>query len=624
MKGRLLLCIGCNSYDAIDIDDLNAAEKDAQDLYEALVTQGTGSYDEQHSKLLFSPTLSQIRAYLTEIAKSKEVIQTLTVFYAGHGAIHNGNLYLYSKDSDEGALSVTTFSLSELLRMISDQQVPHTNIILDACQAGGFLSDLGPLLNSTAIGGRDTPAVSLVAMAASDEYAGEDDAGGFGTQALMECISGQRVCNTEFPTLDLMEIGRELSSAFEGQEQMPVRWGLNLTRSSLFCLNPCYAGDKKEPQNLLPKPLSSAQGVPEDVRAKIWTTYLNLGDSWGAREFYELLDRTLASDAWENSARASFVENLALSFSEQAEHNSDKSVVSEVLAICGLVLLKWREDGHEADAVCKRLFLQSLNWAVEQIGKLSKELETNRYALLSRQDGAFDFYYLAIRITKVLGWASATILCAAPADKSDSAALLNKLTDNILSNYAMNLIVMNEAQAGGLALLGAALTEIGDADRLESLLSYYLHSLSRQKGMIAPHSLPTEKIFDFLVARYQSELKPGSEVSAQPSELVALCIYLSILADMSDVMDDMMSDLDYVWLNAYLAKNYTKIGDDTLEDGTNVTIRIGHDIWRVAEFREAWRKEEVSAPSSDVQFMAGVLASLVFDDRVSWFALPTI
>lgn len=624
MQGRVLICIGCNTHNSPSIHDLGSAEEDANNLYSALMDPAIGDYEAGRSGLFLSPTLEQIRSHLAVIAKSTDDISVLTFFFAGHGGIHRGSLYLYTKDADLDALSVSAFSLSDLMRIIADQQIPHTNIVLDACQAGGFLTELGPLLNSEAIGARNTPSISLLAMAASNERAGEDDDGGFGTQALLSCVRGDRVCNTEFPTLDLMEVGREVSKAFEGAAQLPVRWGLNLTGASTLCYNPCFAGTDQSPNDLRPHAeFMATVDAPAPFRAEIWTIYLALKDHWNARTAYDLLDRALDSGG-DETAQASFIESLALSFSEQAKTNSDAAVVSEVFAVCALALLKRCAPGSEGDAACQRLLQLSLDWASSQLYALADELNENRFALLSRQGGAFDFYYLPIRISKVMGWASAIALCGKGQAREDAASLVQRLLDSILDRYAMNLIVMSELQAGPLALLGAALTKNADIERLESVLSPYLNSLSQQRGLIAAHSLPQNKIFEYLADRYQGMLEPGSELVGQPSEFIAVCLRLSTLAGLSDVMDEMMADLDHIWLNAYLPESYRAIGDDRLENGTNVTMRIGHEIWRVGEFEAAWPNEAVALPQTETERVAANLASLVFGDRVSWFELAAI
>jgi len=622
MHHRTLTSIGCNAHESVSVPDLGSAERDANNVFSTLVESSIGDYDLENSVLMTSPTLEEVRAELRSLASDAQSLEVLTFYFAGHGGIHQGNLYLYVKDTEPSALSVSAFSLSDLLRLVADQGIPHTNVILDACQAGGLWSEIAPLLNSEAIGARQTPSVSLLAMAASNEYAGEDELGGFGTQAFLNCLTGDTVCNTESPTLDLMEIGRAVSASFEGAAQMPVRWGLNLTGVSTFCYNPSYAG---EASKVTPVRLnigsSGSSAALQPFQTELWSAYLSLENTWDGRSFYNLLDSVLAEVSKSGELQPGAIESLAQSFSEQAKNNPDKSVASGVLASCGLALLKHSSTCENIEYACDRLFRQALDWAFENLTKLTTELDKSVYGLLSRQGGPFDFFYLPIRISRVLGWAAAIALCAKDSDRAASVELLGRLSDFVLEKYPSNLIAISDVQSAPLALFGAALLENEDQARLESVLSYYLHSLSLNAGMLASSTIPADRIFEYLIDRQSFNLEPGSDLIAQPSEFIAVCVRLSSLTELSEVMDDMMEDLDHAWLNAYVQSGFRYSGDDQLTGGYNITFRIGHDFWRVSEFEELWPNELIEQPASETEFLGAVLASLIFDDRVCWFTI---
>lgn len=620
--GRALVCVGCDIHDAGDEFRLFAAEADAKAVFDALIDPKHGDYDPFLSFLLLSPTLGDIRSALAKIATSAAAISTLTFYFAGHGEISAGSLYLYARDTNPDALSVSAFSLSDVTRLVADQQVPHTNIILDACYSGGAWSDLGPLLNADATGARYTPGLTLLAMAASNETATEDDRGGLGTRALLECIRGDTVCNVTSPTLDLIEIGQEVAEAFDGSRQQPKRWGLNLTGRASFCYNPAYEGDAASAA-----PFGSLTDFPaihfsELHRDAVWKTYFELASFWEPRPFYELLDTLLTDYPSSPSEKAAFVVALATSLVERAERHPDRVTPSQVLAVCSLALMKHSGADPAADEVCKRLFKQSLVRAVAQLNKLSDELSRDRYALLSRQGGGFDFYHLPIRVSFVLGWAAAAALVDAN-EEHDSNKVLLSLLDQATELYGLNMIAMSDKQASSLALLGAALAARGEDERLKQALSHYLHSLALVKGLVADTVLAPDRIFDYLAARFAGTLSQDSEIIAQPSELVAVCLLLGANVGLGDVVDAIMIDLDHVWLNAFFPDSYRGIGDDILNEGRNITMRIGHEIWNVKDFEKAWSTIDWVPPATDLERTAAILASLIFPDRVSWFAIAT-
>ena len=114
MTKRVLICIGVNQYDVNDLDDLNGAEADAENIFAALTNASLGGYDLTLSRLLLSPTLTEVRQVLDEVAAMKPV-DTLTVSFAGHGGVNGASYYFCLKNSSSQRLSTTALGMPELL-----------------------------------------------------------------------------------------------------------------------------------------------------------------------------------------------------------------------------------------------------------------------------------------------------------------------------------------------------------------------------------------------------------------------------------------------------------------------------------------------------------------------------
>jgi Caspase domain len=127
-------------------------------------------------------------------------------------------------------LSSSAFGMTELFSAINEAQPLQSNIILDACHAGGIVADLHSLLKPELIGGSQTPGITIFASSAADQYSGENEDGGFATNSLMNCVDGTVMVKTCGPTLDLLEIGKIAAArmAVDHPGQTPVLWGLNL------------------------------------------------------------------------------------------------------------------------------------------------------------------------------------------------------------------------------------------------------------------------------------------------------------------------------------------------------------------------------------------------------------
>src|SRR5664280_1088146 len=207
MTRRVLIAIGCNEY--AGYLPLHGAETDGRRIFESLIKPNVGDYDLVASALLLSPTLNDVQAALTQILFSGQPIDTLTVFFAGHGEVKAGSFYMCLRDTRSDALSATALSLSDLFLKIGEARPSQSNIIIDACESGGLISDLGVLLKSELLGNAGTPGITLLATSARDQYSAETSEGGLGTNAILDCILGETFIQDLAATLDLVEIGRK-------------------------------------------------------------------------------------------------------------------------------------------------------------------------------------------------------------------------------------------------------------------------------------------------------------------------------------------------------------------------------------------------------------------------------
>ena len=181
---RALLAIGCNVYDYGR--SLDGAELDAQRIFGELIKQDVGNYDASVSKLLLSPTLAEVNEALRCILFDNGKLDTLTIFFAGHGTINSIGFYMALRDTRSAQLSTTGLWFSSLVSMIADAAPAQTNIIIDACFSGGLGADLTVFARPQTFGDVGSPAVALLAMSARDQTAGELADGGLGTNALLD------------------------------------------------------------------------------------------------------------------------------------------------------------------------------------------------------------------------------------------------------------------------------------------------------------------------------------------------------------------------------------------------------------------------------------------------------
>lgn len=233
---RVLFAIGCDKYDQANA--LNGAEKDAKRVFEVLLkpksvstTRKDLSYYSPHPRR--SKTMLEIRSF------TKPKIDVFT-FFAGHGGVSAGSFYMWVRDSSHDSQSMSALPLADIFRSLNEAAPQQSNIIIDACESGGLISDLSVLLKSNLLGNAGTPALTLIATSAQDQTSGETELGGLGTNAILDCIEGRDYLQDNSSVLDLVEIGRRVSQRLETHGQTPVVWGLNLYGPPSFVETPNF------------------------------------------------------------------------------------------------------------------------------------------------------------------------------------------------------------------------------------------------------------------------------------------------------------------------------------------------------------------------------------------------
>lgn len=132
------LLIGINNYKSTDIQHLDNPIKDAQKLYDILVSNYT--FEKENITFLKDPALNDIITTLDGLAGKLTSKDNLLIFYAGHGYWDDkGKVgYWFPADATKGS-TVNWFRNSTLRDFIGSIQSKHTLLIADACFSGAIL-----------------------------------------------------------------------------------------------------------------------------------------------------------------------------------------------------------------------------------------------------------------------------------------------------------------------------------------------------------------------------------------------------------------------------------------------------------------------------------------------------
>jgi hypothetical protein len=614
---RVLLAIGCDFYDHADL--LHGAERDARRMYDLLIRPEIGEYDINRSRLLLSPTYSDVREALREALFTEPQPDTFTFFFAGHGSVSAGAFYMWLRDSTQMGLSMSALSLADMFRSINEATPLQSNIVIDACESGGLIQDLGALLKPGLLGNVGSPGLTLLATAAQDQVAGESPDGGFGTVALLECIEGHDFVQDHKGMLDLVEIGMRVSQRLRASGQNPVVWGLNLFGPSGFCKNPRYGTDPAAPlrQALRAWPTGSNDVIRQNYDA-LWVAYSATGGVWNPKKFSAVV-RAVLSPSTAPEVLAILADRLAVTFAQRGLQARDPFRRVEISATLAVALLSSTEHLNVADTA-QRLLDHTCMALIDATSALIEDLEADRYALLSDRSGVLsELHELPLRLTRVLGWAAAaTFICGDENQRTQAAAQFARVVSLVLVHYGGSLTALNDAQAAGLCVTLSACAKLGLRDEGELLVGLLFNSLIQCEGRIARDNIPGDRALEYLLARHKGDFSNSADLVARPIELLTVLFKAATLFELEDILDESLWKIDGVAFSAYLPKNYTSYGASVMEGGENLVWQIGFDVFRTAEFSASWPVAK-AVPESSLTASLALAASILYPDRQAWF-----
>jgi hypothetical protein len=131
------LIIGIDNYTDKSIPNLDYPIKDAEKIYNALVTHYT--FDEENIRILRDATRGELIQALDELSHEVTISDNLLIFYAGHGwwdeEANNG--YWLPSDADS-QVKTNWFRNSALVDYLKEINSRHTLLITDACFGGSI------------------------------------------------------------------------------------------------------------------------------------------------------------------------------------------------------------------------------------------------------------------------------------------------------------------------------------------------------------------------------------------------------------------------------------------------------------------------------------------------------
>ena len=615
------IVIGVSKYEDSGLQQLPGAVVDARGFFETATGGETGVCDLEKSSLLLNPTVQQVRDAIAEYIY-ESATTNLTIFFAGHGGETKSGYYLACADSEARKLAHSGLSLTDLFQMLNESDSIHVNVVVDACEAGGFAVDIPAISKSFEMGVAGGLSISLLALSSRNQSAGEaiDGSGGFGTKALLNTMLGSIDTGTNKSELSLADVAQLVE--IQGGSLIASFWSFNLQGAPSFCRN-CYALRHRSAEVFEPP----VQGIPvssnltQDHREKLWLCYLQISKQVQPRKIYSVLSGILG-DLEDNTVGSSVLPGLFESFSHKARESDDAFAPVILTSVFSMVAA----DIYNAEDLCEYFLRVLAEQLASTLSVLEADLESDTLFLLRGAGGYSEFFSLPQRVTLIAAWALSAVRIhevvgfePEPVQRS-----MRKILACLSRNYAGSFELISERQAPCIVVISALCAAYAEGDWAENHIGCLYHSYFNRRGKVAKNALPSKEVFSFLRHRLSDEDADYEKYCDRPSEsLFALLAHYWISEELDIIRYD-LSEVDGTVVGTFIPKNYQEFSGEIVSKGNNVYFRFGFEVFTIAElaaFFEQHLKPRVDHACRDTsqhQNCVALVASLVFPDRIPW------
>lgn len=578
-----LISIGCDKYQYEEFPELSGAENDATAIYTLLSNSEYAIYEKFDSIYLGSPNKIEIIQALEKVLYEKDCPDILTFFFAGHGGVFSGAYYLCVNETRIDRISLTALPLSEIFRIVSATQVKHVNLIIDACNTAGLVNDLLALIKPDLMGGQGTFGISILAAAASDEAALEVAGHGLLTASLLAIIKGEERINTYSEYLDLVSIGRAISTKFIEKKfgQTPTSWGMNLYGPSVFSKNPFHTSDNSIPTHYYSFiPSASRVGkVLAQHKSELLEAFENLEKTEGVDGFLKIL-RDVTRQIENSDDLITIIKGVGYRFIEKNQPSANFKQLELVNALVTLLL------PHLCDSSIKSTVIELMQ-LFRYIGRsvlkdLNEQLEADKHYLISKNDNGFgvlaNYFYLPIRLSKILGYFGQLLLVDEGVKEE-----LNRFINLLKANYSKHIGVMSDLQSPFIYTFFKACLNGNQTAEAKPILYTYINSYLAYSGKIAKLDLGPEKAPLFLMQRYSTG-EVSSDLKASPESIGGVLLLHAVSYCIDEELDMHLHNLDRRGMHIFIPGEIDCFGSEVIESGINLTPRCGFDFWTCKEF----------------------------------------
>jgi hypothetical protein len=217
-------------------------------------------------------------------------------------------------------------------------------------------------------------------------------------------------------------------------------------------------------------------------------------------------------------------------------------------------------------------------------------------------------------------------------DLGTNEAISNDRVINILeritSHCSLSFVCVSDEQAPYLMLFSQIQGFVKSSETFLFPMRCYLNDFIERKGRIAVSNISGKDVLNYLTSRHSNDYSDVADIHAQPSELLSVLLDAAACACMDGEIDPYMQKIDHLPFNIFLAEDVSTFSEARIENGTNITMKIGsevgEDVFTLDDFRKNFsnicnpRIQTLRKDKKQETMIATALASFMIPDRVPW------
>lgn len=446
------------------------------------------------------------------------------------------------------------------------------------------------------------------------------------TAELVKVLDGRVSAEVNREELDLLDVARVVNDRLSNktEEQRPISWGLNLFGLGRLCVNPHYS-DTGRAFHIPEIPAGSVlAGRIRTYSDELWDEYREAAEGLNAPRLRSLVDKISRADGVAPAERSVLVLGLANAFCSRLESRDIPWEMAETLGVFATTLLRDMRNDITVAAVVRELLERKTRMELSLIPQTLAKLQSNPKFLLNIKASMADFFYLPIRLTKLLAVIANALITAEALGLPFRSSLnvTRELVKVVLANYTNSLLAVSDRQAATAYVWFKFARQFGWTDELEMTFGCIFSDLVLTGGRIARGNMEPEVACEYCMTRGRDPLLLKQEWLANPSQLIPVLLLVAGENDFNEMVDPHLSALDHRRLNLFFPVDYADFAAKVIERGVNRSHHIGHDLWSVADFMGLFATDaerhwlETTLPITPMEGALVTLAAQVYPDRI--------